>query len=902
MANSIKDRVGGKIMIYNRTTGNFDYYSGSGNHTILLFDWRIESTLNVTGYSEACGNSLFASLMKGYFQGDFNLNDLHFVAHSRGTVVQGEAAERLLVSGYPVEHITNIDAHDFGLANICTDYDANPLLNEMGVIAWQGVTFNDSYWQDNPVPLIGRKVDGTYSIYLGGVLDGFNHVMIPDWYTGTVTNLNSSEGFRYSKLAGGIPIRPLPNYGTAIPTMLDFDNDGIVNGNFERGTDNYSYFPGWSYHGGSGSAIKENGHLKLNSGGSNRVSNRFYIPKNANSITFDYQVVSASQGSPPLTDKLLVKIGNDIVVSNIYLNSASSSYIHRSIDVRNYRNSVKTIEFLIQDASGNTTSINSETWIDNVKFEIGINLGRDTTMCIGDTLTIDAGNIGKGTGVTYLWSNGSNTSKIKVTTAGLYWVIGNKNNRIVKDSIVVSYVRPPVLELGNNIIACQGEQIVLDALNPNCHYQWNNTDITRYIAVSTTGLYKVSVTNNACPPIEDSLIINFVPKPAFELRSDTTVCNPINIGIKFDTTNYESIFFNSVDSKITPSYNLSISNNFTVEFWAAPEANHEIDIESNTGTEGISGQKYIVYPLNGDNIWGSGHAGMGISVGKNGVSVYEHSSGRHAPMLVWEGSIIGWNHIAVVYNNKQPYLYINGKLVKRGIISTKNYIHPSLQLGGGDYGYFLGTIDEFRVWDNVRWQSLIYQNMYSKMTGSELGLKANWSIDEHSTTMVYGLLPTMPNGTVYRATFLQYLPYFSAAEAYSFLWNNGDTSCTQLSANGISKDYILTISNPDGCSIKDTVKVNYDETLCENYGITDNSNHNFNIYPNPANSLINFYSEQFAANTTLSIYNSVGELLIITSIQNQLTQIDISKLSDGAYFMVVRNNSAIDYKSFIISR
>ena len=64
----------------------------------------------------------------------------------------------------------------------------------------------------------------------------------------------------------------------------------------------------------------------------------------------------------------------------------------------------------------------------------------------------------------------------------------------------------------------------------------------------------------------------------------------------------------------------SVDDNFTVELWVNPTSTHEIDAESTSVASGTSGQKYVIDPY-----WGgatASTAGMGISVGPNGVSVY----------------------------------------------------------------------------------------------------------------------------------------------------------------------------------------------------------------------------------------------------------------------------------------
>ena len=81
-------------------------------------------------------------------------------------------------------------------------------------------------------------------------------------------------------------------------------------------------------------------------------------------------------------------------------------------------------------------------------------------------------------------------------------------------------------------------------------------------------------------------------------------------------------------------------------------------------------------------------------------------------LLAWTGAVSGWTHIAVVYQAKQPRLYINGSLVATGLTSTYANVHPGLRtsggtptndggLGGGNWGWFNGGLEEFRIYDGA---------------------------------------------------------------------------------------------------------------------------------------------------------------------------------------------------------
>ena len=148
-----------------------------------------------------------------------------------------------------------------------------------------------------------------------------------------------------------------------------------------------------------------------------------------------------------------------------------------------------------------------------------------------------------------------------------------------------------------------------------------------------------------------------------------------------------------------------ITNNFTIELWAKPESSRVPTAESTSGFAGTSGQRYALFPEEGGIGYGNAiHAGAGLSIGTNGVSVMEHSDTYLPSVLVYSNGLSGWTHIALVYSNHVPQLYMNGILARTGLTSPK-MVHPSVDLGqttnqaGLNYGYFAGAIQEIRLWD-----------------------------------------------------------------------------------------------------------------------------------------------------------------------------------------------------------
>jgi hypothetical protein len=142
----------------------------------------------------------------------------------------------------------------------------------------------------------------------------------------------------------------------------------------------------------------------------------------------------------------------------------------------------------------------------------------------------------------------------------------------------------------------------------------------------------------------------------------------------------------------------NIQSSYTMEFWAWPTAARASTSEDTGGASGISNQRYAIFPHHGV----PGFPGSGVSVGTNGISVFEHSDNYLPSLLVYDAPIVGWTHIAVIYQNQQPALYINGALARTGLVSGGDS-HPSTCLGeiGLGYGYYAGFLDEVSIYNRA---------------------------------------------------------------------------------------------------------------------------------------------------------------------------------------------------------
>ncbi|MBN1903886.1 MAG: LamG domain-containing protein, partial [Deltaproteobacteria bacterium] len=187
--------------------------------------------------------------------------------------------------------------------------------------------------------------------------------------------------------------------------------------------------------------------------------------------------------------------------------------------------------------------------------------------------------------------------------------------------------------------------------------------------------------------------------------------------------------FDGVDDYIG-NFTTHALNNFTISLWINTNTPHEVDSESISGTAGISGQHWITSPHHGQN---TGDSGIGVSAGNNGISVYEHASGYMPATLVWEGALIGWNHVTIVYINKTPNLYINGIFVKSGQTSPKNnVVIDDQKFGGMYYGYFEGKLDDIRIYSRALNEGEVH-TLYNESNTFILATIDHNKIDENLT-------------------------------------------------------------------------------------------------------------------------------------------------------------------------
>lgn len=190
-----------------------------------------------------------------------------------------------------------------------------------------------------------------------------------------------------------------------------------------------------------------------------------------------------------------------------------------------------------------------------------VNLGNDTTLCIGSTLVKNVTT----PNATYLWQDNSTNPTLTITQPGTYWVevtVGNCSNA---DTIQVNFAPEPVIDLGNDTTICYNSSLTLDATTPGASYLWQDNSTGATLTVNFPGIYWVRVSIGGCS-VTDTMQVSMAPIPAVDLGNNLTICG--NNGVVLNATTTDATYLwqdNSTNATFavtqTGTYHVTINVN-----------------------------------------------------------------------------------------------------------------------------------------------------------------------------------------------------------------------------------------------------------------------------------------------------------------------------------------------------
>jgi gliding motility-associated-like protein len=237
------------------------------------------------------------------------------------------------------------------------------------------------------------------------------------------------------------------------------------------------------------------------------------------------RVLPATDFTPNLANDTTL-CANQGLVLNADLNLVGATYRWQDGSTATSINASKAGKYKVTiELSGCTASDSTQV---RVISPAAINLGRDTSICDGQSLLLDASKSGGGT---YLWSDSTSGPTLRITTAGLVWVEVNDGQCTARDSINISVLPALGLNLGRDTSFCEGGSFNLRSNLGNLTYRWQDGSSNASFRASTAGVYWLEASGNGCTE-RDSVNLRMQALPRFELGPDTSLCDGVNFNLR----------------------------------------------------------------------------------------------------------------------------------------------------------------------------------------------------------------------------------------------------------------------------------------------------------------------------------------------------------------------------------
>lgn len=522
-------------------------------------------------------------------------------------------------------------------------------------------------------------------------------------------------------------------------------------------------------------------------------------------------------------------------------------------------------------------------------------------ICAGQPVTLTASG-----GTTVQWSGGSTatTGSITVnpmTTTVYYATVSNGSCVSDPDTFVVTVDTLPTVQISGISSICAGQNITLNA-SGGTNYQWSggSTATTSSINVSPTSTttYYVTTSNGVCTSNPDTFVVTVTPIQNVTIIGPTTVC--LGQSVTLTATGASSYQWSGGSSATTPS--ITISPTTTTTYYASSGAS------SCPGTPDTIVVTVVPTPIL--NVSGNTSicAGQSTTLTATGGTSYQWSGGSTDTTASITVSPTATTTYFVTTSNgicSSPYDTITVVVTPS---PTVNIVGPTMICPGTTVTLTaIGNASTY-VWGGGAsgTGTTIADNPTSPTNYWVVGYNSLGCSDTDMVTVgIYDVLNAAILGDdticVGESTNL------SCAGNGTFVWGPSTglntTSGPYVVATPTSTiTYSVTFTDVNGCTTTDAVTIQVDPCT----GIADNeqAQGQFTLQPNPAMTSTTILFSG-TGSTTISVYNSVGQLVIqqqATFFAGSGVQLDLSGLSDGMYTVQLVNEEVMLAKKLVIER
>lgn len=163
-----------------------------------------------------------------------------------------------------------------------------------------------------------------------------------------------------------------------------------------------------------------------------------------------------------------------------------------------------------------------------------VDLGADTTICDGDEIILSNASALQN----YAWSTGASSATIAVETANTYALTATNGDCQSIDSITVTVLDIPDVQLGEDRSLCIIDSILIEPLtiDSTWSFAWSTGETTPVIYVNSTNEYALTATSTDGCEGADTVALTLREQPFLDLGDDALICSGDSITIGDKTT------------------------------------------------------------------------------------------------------------------------------------------------------------------------------------------------------------------------------------------------------------------------------------------------------------------------------------------------------------------------------
>jgi len=784
--------------------------------------------------------------------------------------------------------------------------------------------------------------------------------------------------------AGGVDTVSMGTINTTVPgvfnvtayTSLASDTklDDTLSASFEiyapftvDYVDNFENAP-YFWAGTSGWYVGANGHGNTSKGlyknfyGSGAYANgAITMTRKIGTITagseflFDYRIVNYSgyTGASPVATALdadsfffMVSIDCGINYDTIYMidsntHVTSLNWAHKQIDMSAYVGEELVVKF-----EGHRKAGDFYMDLDNVGIATppSIDLGLDTAICMGDTLTLDAG---AGVSYTYLWTVNNDTiaattSSIQTDSAATYTVEVNAPAGMAYDTIVVSVNALPVVSYtGLAASYCSDDMMAtLTGTPSNGTFTGNGVSASSFDpSVAGAGTHIVTYTftdaNSCSASAMDTTDVFAAAVPT--VTPDLAICIGDSATLTVSASSVAGgVFFSE--------YIEGSSNNKALEIYNATGATINLDeysIMTNYNGNAWSGQYHFpagatlaagdVFVLANDDsdtlILAVADDSLhynegGYVVGFNGDDVralYHKTSATDSALIDIIGLYDltdpgkGWEVAGVTNATKDHSLIRKGSVMfgdtswvaiaGTDSASSQYFVYPKNEFSFLGSHTVTGGSNTY-LWSTGETTDTITVKPTTTTTYTVVVDNGNCQVTD-SVIVTVNALPVvnLGNDTTIKWT-AGTLTLDAGNPTATWMWNTGATTQTETFdqsnlTNATANTVYVTVTE-NNCTASDTLVITVMDDVSIN-GALDNMD--LNVYPNPTKGQFNMAIEGFEGELTMNIVNLAGQVVyteVINVTPSYVNKFDVSTLSTGVYYIKLTAENGVKVLKLVI--